>query len=607
MNRTIRALALGVCAMLLLALLAGAALAAEQPFADVREQDYFYDAVCWALRHAPPITAGTSQTSFSPDDVCTRAQAVTFLWRAMGCPETAQAPTGAEPFSDVGAQSWYHEAVLWAVAQGITQGTGQGRFSPALGCTRAELVTFLHRAVGAPAVTGGAQFEDVRADDYFAAAVAWAAANGVTQGADETHFAPDGRCTRAQMVSFLYRARSLFDALLSGPDELPLAVPRIYISTRAGNGTALQKEDDYVNAVITVTDVDGSRQTAPIRVKVRGHSTAHTWVEKKAYTFKYDKKQSLLDLGKGKKWALLANTFDPTLLRNDMANAIARELGLAHTSNHRYVELWMDGSFRGCYDLFEPVQVNKEHVNLDLEGNDGKKDFMLELEVSRMEAGVRYLTAGGIRFAITEPEDATGEQSRYIRQTMETVFDALRTGDETAIRRVIDVPSFVRYYLLNEFLKTHDFNFSSVYFYCKDGLLYAGPAWDYDLAAGNSNPNLDEHGAQTASPEGLYANGCNLYVYLADLPWFRAQVKALYLAHAEFFASLGADGGFLDAERETYAPVFARNYAEAGWSIKTWYVAGQKKPLATYEENFDYLKDWCARRCSYLDALFAAE
>ena len=114
-------------------------------------------------------------------------------------------------------------------------------------------------------------------------------------------------------------------------------------------------------------------------------------------------------------------------------------------------------------------------------------------------------------------------------------------------------------------------------------------------------------GAQTASPEGLYANGCNLYVYLADLPWFRAQVKALYLAHAEFFASLGADGGFLDAERETYAPVFARNYAEAGWSIKTWYVAGQKKPLATYEENFDYLKDWCARRCSYLDALFAAE
>ena len=295
--------------------------------------------------------------------------------------------------------------------------------------------------MGAPAVTGGAQFEDVRADDYFAAAVAWAAANGVTQGADEIHFAPDGRCTRAQMVSFLYRARSLFDALLSGPDELPLAVPRIYISTRAGNGTALQKEDDYVNAVITVTDVDGSRQTAPIRVKVRGHSTAHTWVEKKAYTFKYDKKQSLLDLGKGKKWALLANTFDPTLLRNDMANAIARELGLAHTSNHRYVELWMDGSFRGCYDLFEPVQVNKEHVNLDLEGNDGKKDFMLELEVSRMEAGVRYLTAGGIRFAITEPEDATGEQSRYIRQTMETVFDALRNDSSRVVRSAAESSS----------------------------------------------------------------------------------------------------------------------------------------------------------------------
>ena len=168
-------------------------------FSDVSTGAYYHDAVKWAAEKS--ITGGTGDGKFSPNRPCTRAQIVTFLWRAAGSPE----PQGAAGFADISADAYYVKAVAWAVENGVTSGTEDGRFSPDQPCTRAQSVAFLYRAAGAPAVSGGSGFDDVAESAYYAAAVAWAQANGVTGGLGNGLFGPGNGCTRAQIVTFLYR------------------------------------------------------------------------------------------------------------------------------------------------------------------------------------------------------------------------------------------------------------------------------------------------------------------------------------------------------------------------------------------------------------------
>ena len=170
------------------------------PFGDVSTDAYYYKAVQWAQEKG--ITDGISSNLFGPKQPCTRSQIVTFLWRAAGSPEPKGTVAG---MTDVVPGSYYAKAVAWAVENGITTGTAEGTFSPDATCTRAQAVTFLARAQNAKA-TGKTAFSDVPADSYFADAVAWAQANGVTTGTSETTFSPDNDCTRAQIVTFLYRA-----------------------------------------------------------------------------------------------------------------------------------------------------------------------------------------------------------------------------------------------------------------------------------------------------------------------------------------------------------------------------------------------------------------
>ena len=168
-------------------------------FADVPTDAYYYEAVKWAQEKG--ITGGIGNGLFGPNQPCTRAQIVTFLWRAAGSPE----PKSMSSFSDVSADSYYAKAVAWAVENGITTGTGDGKFSPDATCTRAQSVTFLFRAIG-KLVDSKAEFSDVLTDSYYANAVAWAVENGVTNGIGDGLFGPDNSCTRAQIVTFLFRA-----------------------------------------------------------------------------------------------------------------------------------------------------------------------------------------------------------------------------------------------------------------------------------------------------------------------------------------------------------------------------------------------------------------
>ncbi len=173
------------------------------PFTDVPGSAWYTDAVSWAVEH--DVAKGITENSFAPDSGCTRAQIVTFLWRAWDSPE----PTSAScPFTDVPADAYYYKAALWAAETGVTTGTTDTTFSPDAPCTRGQAVTFLHRAAGTPQLSGGDRFADVVPGSYYEDAVAWAVADGVAKGVTEDSFAPDSGCTRAQIVTFLWRART---------------------------------------------------------------------------------------------------------------------------------------------------------------------------------------------------------------------------------------------------------------------------------------------------------------------------------------------------------------------------------------------------------------
>ena len=170
-------------------------------FEDVRDDAYYAEAVRWAIDHE--ITKGLSETKFGPDNGCTRGQVVTFLWRAARCPEPISKDN---PFSDVKESDYFYRAVLWAVERGITVGTGPSTFSPDATCTRGQIVTFLSRAGRKYFLRShDSPFYDVREGDYFFEPVLWAVENGITKGTSATAFSPNATCTRAQIVTFLYR------------------------------------------------------------------------------------------------------------------------------------------------------------------------------------------------------------------------------------------------------------------------------------------------------------------------------------------------------------------------------------------------------------------
>ncbi len=173
--------------------------AAEHPFTDVKSGSYYEDAVVWALDHA--VTSGTSATTFSPNAACTRGQAVTFLWRAKGCPEPKSANN---PFTDVKSSDYYGKAVLWAVENGVTSGSSDTTFSPGGICISGQVVAFLHRSNGKPEANGSSSLATQYGGHYYTAAIAWADTAGLLSGTDVV-FNPKNNATRADIVTYLYR------------------------------------------------------------------------------------------------------------------------------------------------------------------------------------------------------------------------------------------------------------------------------------------------------------------------------------------------------------------------------------------------------------------
>ena len=375
-------------------------------------------------------------------------------------------------------------------------------------------------------------------------------------------------------------------------------VPQIRVTTKDGVGNTLEKSDGYVDASIEITDMDGSKIQSPISFKVRGNSTSMTM--KKPFTFKFPNKTDVFGFGKAKRWVLLANAYDVTFIRNYFTFDWAKRMGIEYTSEQRIVELWVDGKFKGCYTLTEPVCEGKTRVDINIEEN---RDFLVEIERARVDEGVVYFISKGFRFSVQEPDPPSEQEVCYIQSTMERIIGIMSDGDREAIEQAVDVESFVKLYVLNEYVKDADFDLSSVFFYYKDGKLYAGPPWDYDLTMGNTRASV----ADSYSPENIFAQNKNIIKFLCKYDWFLEQAREVYKEYYAFLEDSYSDGGYFDSFYAQYEPVISRNFNEAGWVIWHKLITVHDRPFPTYAENLDYLKNWCKTRNEWLYNYFDLE
>ena len=379
-------------------------------------------------------------------------------------------------------------------------------------------------------------------------------------------------------------------------------VPQVYITTDDNIGNELIKETGYIPAHIAVTDTDGSTVSESGIIKVRGNSTA--LVSKKSFAFKFDSKQNLLGMGKGKKWNLLADCLDPTFMRNYVAFELGKELDIPYTSEHRFTEVWVDGVFKGCYELTEPVSEGKNRVDIDVESNNGMNEFLIQNEYSRANPEDVYFTAEDMRFRIKDPDVQTEEQRLYIKYKTTDIVKIVESLDYDEICKVIDTHSFAAYYLMNEYYKPVDVGFSSVFFYYKNGKLYAGPPWDYDLAAGNLNEKESENSRLCLDTTGLFAANYIFFKYLCQCDEFIDEVRHIYREHYDFFENIYKEGGLLDTVSSQYYDIFQRNYSDTDWDMGWQYLNLMHPPFKTYEENYEYLRGWYRDRNEWLSDYF---
>lgn len=379
-------------------------------------------------------------------------------------------------------------------------------------------------------------------------------------------------------------------------------VPRVYIDSKNSNVLGLIKETGYIETNIAIVDTNGSIIKDSGLIKVRGNSTAS--VAKKPFTIKFDNKQNVLGMGKTKKWWLIANCLDPTMLRNELALGLSQNMGIPYTSEHKYAELWLDGVYRGCYQIIEPVDTGKSRVNINVEKEKAETEFLLQFELNRFDPTATYCIADGFRFEIKAPDEPNEAQVEYITATMTEIAKTIKSLNYKEIEKVIDIDSFAKYYLLNEYFKAVDCGFSSMFFYYKNGKLFAGPPWDYDLTTGNLNYDESESYRMCLDTANLYANGAIFFKYLCKCRDFNNAVRHAYVKNYEYFENIYVEGGYIDNIIDKYNPVFQRNFDDTDWIVSHRYWHLIRQPDETYEENVEYLRNWLKERNEWLSEYY---
>lgn len=364
--------------------------------------------------------------------------------------------------------------------------------------------------------------------------------------------------------------------------------------------------DKYVDCKIEIIDsADGGHETVvdeAASFKIRGNSTSSG--EKKPFNIKLSAKTDVLGMGKNKKWCLLANCYEKTLIRNQTVLDFANAIGLRYTPKYRVAEVYLNGKLNGAYLLTDAIQASSSRVDIDTDGH----EFVLERD-ARTDEGTVYFTTKryGIRLGINEPEEPTDEQYDWLMNFLKEAENTLATGKFADVEKYFDIPSMVDFYIVLEYFKNVDVNTGSTRFYIKDGKIYGGPCWDFDLSSGNCDADYywDYNNRDTTgdSTEGLICR-CLWFRPLFNFAAFKDAVKARYLELQDQITNLYADNrlgqNHIDLLTGRYRETFARNYAEAGWKISKKYSTLEHAPIGSYKGEIEYLRSWLKKRNNWM-------
>lgn len=414
-------------------------------------------------------------------------------------------------------------------------------------------------------------------------------------------------------VVFVYETLKDYIAALSFTDNI---VANVFISTAKDNGIKLEKYQGYQKAAVTVFRKDGTAIATDdlAKIKVRGNNTSN--LSKRPYTIKFDKRVELIEgAGREKRWVLLAEANDKTLLRNALMFDLAKTMEIAYVSEHEYARVYVDGEYRGVYLLTEPVEAKEHRVDIDTENG----DFLVDLNAFRKN-GTGYVKPdpdSDLRFEIKEPDERTDEEFNAISDTLTNIYSVVKEnigqpGGFDKVREVADVESIAKMYLLLEFTKSTDINKFSVFFYYKDGKLYCGPAWDFDQALGNVHRDSDP--GYWKKIDGVWVGWLDIYgtgpafSYFKQYDEFNDLVKKYFAEYSPAIKNIingtAEDAGSIAYYRAIYGDVFATNFRStekggAGWDI--WVTSWRAyKSLNTYEESIEYLIYWIQNRYDWL-------
>lgn len=405
--------------------------------------------------------------------------------------------------------------------------------------------------------------------------------------------------------------------------EPPVVEPKlifgdVYITT----STPLSAE--YTEATVSVQWEGGSIEAQTVKIKHRGNLSL-THAEKKSYNIKFEEKVSLMGMDEGKKWSLLANHFDKSLLRATIGFEYAAKLDLPYVSQTQLCRVWLDGQYRGIYTIIEPVEEGKKRVDLDLDTG----DFMFERNSNtyRVDPGVTYfLTNSGMRFEMNEPEEPTPEELADILAVLNEIEASIISMDHTQYEQYINVDSFVDYFILQELIKDIDYGAFSARYFVKDGILNAGPPWDMDLTMGNVSlshfetkyhlyHNIKGEGNGSGdSTQGHWAPGKDFYIWLAEDPYFMDLVKARWQELKPITDNIVMDNELGQARIDWYlqegGAMLESNYTAegAGWPVAKPNVNLEYSyPAKDYAGNVELLKQWLIGRIAWLDSRYGAQ
>lgn len=408
------------------------------------------------------------------------------------------------------------------------------------------------------------------------------------------------------LAAVLFNCSTVYAETKKEPVQPEHAVPVICIDTIGHSGVgSLKLDGDYVQTTISITDESGGQILFDeyAGVKIRGNSTSYA--PKKPFNIILSESADILDMGSSGKWTLLANAYDKTMLRNKLVFDLSADIGLEYSPKSRFVDLYFDGKYMGCYQLTQAIETGRSRVNIHAAEN----EFIFEFQPFALYSCsvFLYTPVYGMCLGLDGIEYITNEQMAYLVDFFNNAETALAGGNREEIERYFDIPSFVNAYIMHEYFKNIDVACSSTRFYIKDGRIYAGPMWDFDLSCGNYSIkyySMYTDGDYTVdSPERWFAR----YLWwgaLFENKWFEQEFAEQYLELQPWIVNLYEDNTLgknrIDSLYASAKDCIEANYAEAKWRIDECYTELERYPESSYEGNLEFLRNWLQQRNQWI-------